>query len=97
MRAYLILALRWAITLTLSYCVYITTNNAYLPIAILWIMWWQEAHASLIGRMIGVQEAQSACINVLATERIEKDTEAIEAMIDKLIDIWGDEYKGGEG
>ena len=42
MRGYLILTLKWAITLVLAYCIYSTTHNPYIPVALIWVMFWHE-------------------------------------------------------
>lgn len=53
MRAYLILTLKWAITLILSYALY-EHIHIYAAIALVWCMAWNEAYAGLLGRLIAL-------------------------------------------
>ncbi|MHA2248626.1 MAG: hypothetical protein ACXADY_27020, partial [Candidatus Hodarchaeales archaeon] len=79
MRAYLIITLKWAITLTLSYCIY-REGHTYTAIALLWCMGWIEVIAFLCGHMTSVIQAQNHVINTLATNRVEDDVKLMEGI-----------------
>jgi hypothetical protein len=83
---YIILALKWAITLILAYAIYTTTHNAYIPISLIYVMIWQEVYASLLGRIIGVQDTHTLCIETLFLEKAGKYKEQLNKIIEQMED-----------